>query len=130
MQKLRKLPDDRASVGDGAVSVSRVVRLRTINSDETNEPKLRIAAERKASLYAPPPTVAPYVGGIWGTLFAVGVIAVASNLAPVELGDIPIAVMVAISAALPMLHFGMQEWRHRKATIEEFERLKIESSKC
>jgi hypothetical protein len=95
-----------------------------MNPEAVSEIELRIAAESKASQYAPPPMVEPYVGGIWGTLFAVGVIALVSNLSRIELGDIPILVTVAISAALPTLHFSSQAKRHRKATLAEFERLK------
>ena len=95
-----------------------------MNPEAVSEIELRIAAERKASQHAPPPAVAPHVGGVYGAIVAVGVIALVSNLARIELGDIPILVTVAISAALPILHFSSQEKRHRKATLAEFERLK------
>ena len=99
-----------------------------MSSKSSKETELRIAAQRKAYTYAPPPIVEPVIGGIWGSLFAVGAIAILSNLVGIEPGGTPMLVMIAVLALLPMLYFGYQKWRHQRAASDEFERLKKESS--
>ena len=99
-----------------------------MNSDDIKESELHIAAERKASQYAPPPMVEPHMGGCWGAIFAVAVMVIFSAVAGFEAGVIPVFVTVAIFFALPALYFNSKEKQYRKAIKAELDRLKKQNS--